>query len=205
VHLVRCFDNTDIIHVEPTIDPVRDIHIIDNELILADLASVEKRVGKKGVKAAGAGWANDGEVRLASQLLEDSFKLLQEGRPVRVLNAGLSPAEASVLRRLQLITSKPVLYVCNGRSTSSIEALVSCGVLPCAFSSWARGCCARNATFQPPRARCAMCVLRAAACVRHAVYAPGSRGGRGGRQCLHPQRAGVCRTRCRAGVRVCQS
>ncbi len=87
---------------------VQDIHIIENELILADLASTEKRVGKKGTKAAMAGWNSDAEAKIAIELLSDSYKLLQEGRPVRSIVPTLNPTEQDIMRRLQLLTAKPV-------------------------------------------------------------------------------------------------
>ena len=86
----------------------QDIHIIENELILADLASTEKRVGKKGSKAAAAGWNGEAEAKIAMELLSAAHKLLQEGTPVRTLVPGLNPSESDVMRRLQLLTAKPV-------------------------------------------------------------------------------------------------
>jgi len=106
IHLARCFESGDITHVEGNVDPIRDIEIIDTELILADLESVEKRIPNLEKKA------RIGEKIAKEQLemLKEVYKVLAEGLPARVLTKTLG---AEALKSLQLITSKPILYVCN--------------------------------------------------------------------------------------------
>lgn len=106
IHVLRCFDNDDITHVEGSVNPIRDAEIIDTELMIADLESLEKRFVTLQKKARG----NDKEAQATLELVEPLIKALQDGRPVRdVIPAG----EEKAVARLQLLTSKPVLYVCN--------------------------------------------------------------------------------------------
>lgn len=106
-HVVRCFEDADITHVEGAVDPIRDIGIITTELCLADLETVEKRrekllrAMKSGSKAAKA----------EAALLERVASSLSEGRPARQLD--FSEEEAALLRELTLLTMKPTLYVAN--------------------------------------------------------------------------------------------
>lgn len=115
LQVVRCFDDDDVVHVEESVDPLRDIAIIENELVLADLESVERRVGdKKLAKAAAAG--ADSESVATLSLLRRCEALLAEGLPARdVLHTGdtLSSAELTLFHRLGLLTAKPVMVVCN--------------------------------------------------------------------------------------------
>ena len=106
-HVVRCFENDDIIHVAGKIDPANDIEVINTELALADLESVERAYQKalKGAKAA------DKDAVRARDLLERVREQLNKGRPVRAL--GLDSNESALLRDLHLLTSKPVMYVAN--------------------------------------------------------------------------------------------
>jgi GTP-binding protein YchF len=109
IHVLRCFEDGDITHVEGSIDPLRDADTVDTELMLTDMDALEKRVNSTAKKAKG------GEKEAAAQLeiMEMALKLLQAGKPVRTLNAQLSAEQKPILRQLQLLTSKPVLYVCN--------------------------------------------------------------------------------------------
>ena len=106
-HVVRCFNNSNILHVENSIDPKRDIEIIEYELIMADLESVEKRLEKaeKNVKVGLRG----AEIEL------DILKRIKEGlnniKPVRLLN--FNEEEQEIIKSFFLITSKPVIYVAN--------------------------------------------------------------------------------------------
>lgn len=106
IHVLRCFENDDITHVEGSVNPIRDAEIIETELMIADLESLEKRTVTLQKRARG----NDKEAQATLELIEPLIKALQDGKPVRdVIPAG----EEKAVARLQLLTSKPVLYVCN--------------------------------------------------------------------------------------------
>jgi len=107
VHVVRCFDNDDIQHVMGSVDPVRDREIINIELGLADLASVEKRLDKA-VRTAKSG---DAQAKVEARLLESIRAALAAGQPARVVRP--APEEAAVFRSFNLLTAKPVLYAAN--------------------------------------------------------------------------------------------
>jgi GTP-binding protein YchF len=107
VHVVRCFESGDITHVEGRIDPVADIETIDTELMLADLDSLERRVGALEKKAKGG----DKESQATVDLINRTLVLLREGKPAR--DVDVKPEEQKLFRTLGLLTSKPVLYVCN--------------------------------------------------------------------------------------------
>ena len=106
-HVVRCFEDGDVTHVEGGVDPVRDAEIIDTELMLADLESLEKRVPNLEKRAA----AKDKEAQAALPLMRAVLDLLRDGKPARMLDVDKEDAKA--FSGLNLITSKPVLYVCN--------------------------------------------------------------------------------------------
>jgi len=106
-HVVRCFENDDIVHVEGKINPASDIEVIDTELALADLESVDKAVNRVG-RIANSG-DKDAKAKLA--LLQGVQQRLNEGRPVRAM--GLDKAEAAKLYDLFLLTQKPVMYIAN--------------------------------------------------------------------------------------------
>ena len=106
-HVVRCFENDDIIHVAGRIDPASDIEVINTELALADLDSVE-RAYQKALKAAKAA---DKEAVKIRDLLERVRVALDQGKPVRSL--GLDSNERAAIRDLHLLTEKPVMYVAN--------------------------------------------------------------------------------------------
>ena len=106
-HVVRCFDDENITHVEGGINPVRDMGIINTELCLADLESVDK----KRVKTAKLAQAGIKEAKAVLPIYERVFQVLQEGIPARTLD--LAEDELAVLKELNLITLKPVLYVLN--------------------------------------------------------------------------------------------
>jgi len=106
-HVVRCFENDDIIHVAGTIDPERDIEVINTELALADLDSVE-RAYQKAVKAAKTA---DKDAVKTRDLLERVRKRLNNAQPVRTM--GLDANDRALLRDLHLLTDKPVMYVAN--------------------------------------------------------------------------------------------
>ncbi len=107
-HVVRCFEDGDVTHVEGRVDPIADIEIIETELMLADLESLEKRIAPLQKKAKAGG---DKEAALAVDLMERARALLAEGKPARALE--VSNEERKAFDMLQLLTSKPVVYVCN--------------------------------------------------------------------------------------------
>ena len=107
VHVVRCFDDDDVVHVMGSVDPVRDREVINLELALADLAVVEKRLEKARKAARG----NDKEAQAELGLLERLNEVLGEGQPARAVEA--NDDEQRILRSYNLLTSKPVLYVAN--------------------------------------------------------------------------------------------
>ncbi|MBR5732985.1 MAG: redox-regulated ATPase YchF [Lachnospiraceae bacterium] len=107
VHVVRCFEDGNIIHVEGSVDPARDIETIDLELIFADLEVIEKRMAK-GVKGAANNKALAKEVELLKKLKE----LLESGKPARSYEPA-DEEEAAVLESMTLLTGKPVIYAAN--------------------------------------------------------------------------------------------
>ncbi|MCE7027932.1 redox-regulated ATPase YchF [Jiella avicenniae] len=109
VHVLRCFEDDDIVHVEGRVDPVADAETVETELMLSDLESLERRVVSTRKKATG----KDKEALAVLPVMEKALEVLNEGKPVRVLLAGLDEEEKRILRGLNLLTSKPVLYVCN--------------------------------------------------------------------------------------------
>jgi GTP-binding protein YchF len=110
VHVVRCFENPDIIHVNNNIDPAHDIEIIDIELALADLESVEKRYNKI-VKTSRVDKESAKIALMMTPLLEKMKEALSQGLSVRSLN--LTDEENALIYDMHLITTKPVIYVCN--------------------------------------------------------------------------------------------
>ena len=110
VHVVRCFEDPNVVHVASAIDPVSDIETINTELALADLASVERQLARY-EKVARAG--GDKEAQRLVAVLEKCEAALNEAQPVRSL--ALYPEELAVLRPLFLLTAKPAMYVANVR------------------------------------------------------------------------------------------
>jgi GTP-binding protein YchF len=106
-HVVRCFEDDDVTHVEGKIDPIADIETVETELMLADLDSLEKRVDQLEKKAKGG----DKESKEALDLINRCLALLRDGKPARLIER--KPEEARAFAMLGLLTSKPVLYVCN--------------------------------------------------------------------------------------------
>jgi GTP-binding protein YchF len=108
VHVVRCFADDNVVHVSGKVDPLHDIEVIDTELALADMSTVEKALNRYSKQAKAGG---DKEAKLLVTVLEKCMAQLNEGRPVRALD--LSKEEKINLRQFFLITAKPVLYVAN--------------------------------------------------------------------------------------------
>lgn len=108
-HVVRCFRDDNVIHVANSVDPKRDIEIIDLELIFADLDSCEKQLQKVTRNAKGG----DKEALAQKALLEKLIPHLTEGKPARTLLRDMSAEEKQTVRGFHLLTSKPVMYIAN--------------------------------------------------------------------------------------------
>jgi len=108
VHVLRCFEGGDVTHVEGRVDPIADAEMVETELMLADLDSLERRVPNL-VKKAQQG---DKEAKIEASVLGQALELLKSSKPAR-LTKPKDPEEAKALQRAQLLTAKPVLYVCN--------------------------------------------------------------------------------------------
>ncbi len=114
-HVLRCFQDDDITHVEGRIDPIGDAEVVETELMLADLESLEKRIKPLEKKA------NSGEKEAKEQLalMMKAIVLLREGKPAR--QADLAAEERAPYSQLGLMTAKPVLYVCNVEEGAAAE------------------------------------------------------------------------------------
>ncbi len=107
IHVVRCFENSDITHVNNSINPLRDCEIIDTELMLADLESLERQTQNLSKKAR----SNDTNIKNDLELMKKLSKFLSDGVPIRLIE--LSDEEIKKIKTFNLLTSKPVLYACN--------------------------------------------------------------------------------------------
>ena len=107
IHVLRCFEDTEITHVENKINPLRDCEIIETELMLADLDSLDKQIQNLSKKAK----SNDPDAKKDLALMKDLHILLSEGKPVR--SADFDNEKMKKVKTFNLLTSKPVLYVCN--------------------------------------------------------------------------------------------
>lgn len=112
VHVVRCFDDSNIIHVSGSVDPLRDMEVINTELMLADLDSVDKKLKRieKNAKSS-----TDKKVKLEFDVTKKVHEALSKGLPARSVT--LDDLEAPYAKELHLLTSKPVLYACNVSDT----------------------------------------------------------------------------------------
>jgi GTP-binding protein YchF len=106
IHVLRCFEDPDVTHVEGSIDPIRDAETVETELMLADLDGLEKRAVNLQKRARGGDKESAGQLAL----IEPILAALQAGRPART---AIPPGQEEAVKRLQLLTSKPVLYICN--------------------------------------------------------------------------------------------
>src|SRR6187549_3960730 len=106
-HVVRCFEDSDVTHVEGRIDPIADIETVETELMLADLDSLERRVDALEKRARGG----DKESKEMLALVERALALLRDGKPARLIER--KPEEERTFHALGLLTALPVLYVCN--------------------------------------------------------------------------------------------
>ncbi|OQM76861.1 redox-regulated ATPase YchF [Manganibacter manganicus] len=109
VHVLRCFEDDDITHVEGRINPVADAETVETELMLADLESLERRIVQIRKRAQG----KDKEAMAALPMMEKALALLQDGKPTRHLLKDIDAEDLRSLKGLNLLTSHPVLYVCN--------------------------------------------------------------------------------------------
>ncbi len=107
LHVVRCFEDADVVHVDGGVDPDRDIDTVDTELILADLETVQKRIDRYRKQSK----SNDKEILFHLGVAERIFAMLDAGKPAR--SASWTEEEQKSVREAQLITAKPVLYACN--------------------------------------------------------------------------------------------
>ncbi len=114
-YVLRCFEDSDITHVENRIDPLADADVVETELMLADLESLEKRAAPLEKKAK----AGDKEAKAQFAVMEKALLLLRDGKPARL--AKLTPEEMPTFRALQLLTSKPVVYVCNVEESAAAD------------------------------------------------------------------------------------
>jgi len=114
-HVVRCFEDGDVIHVDDKVDPLADIEVIETELMLADLDSLERRAVNLEKRAK----QNDKEAKATLDLVTRCLVLLREGKPARL--AQVADDEALLFNSLGLLSSKPVLYVCNVDEASAAE------------------------------------------------------------------------------------
>jgi hypothetical protein len=116
VHVVRCFVDDDVTHVEGKIDPIADIDTVETELMLADLDSLEKRTDNLEKKAKGSG-EDAKQAKEMLDLVKRSLVLLREGKPARMVQR--KPDEEKLFHSLGLLTSAPVLYACNVEEASA--------------------------------------------------------------------------------------
>jgi len=115
VHVLRCFQDDDVVHVEGRIDPVGDADTVETELMLSDLESLERRATPIEKKAK----SGEKEAKEQFTLMSKALALLREGRPAR--QAELTPEEREPFSQLGLLTQKPVLYVCNVEEAAAAE------------------------------------------------------------------------------------
>lgn len=116
VHVLRCFEDDDIQHVANKVDPIADAEVVETELMLADLESLEKRVPAAAKKATGG----DKEAKAMASVLGQALELLRDGKPAR-LTEPKDDEEARLFEQAQLLTAKPVLYVCNVAEEDAAE------------------------------------------------------------------------------------
>ncbi|NVK17138.1 MAG: redox-regulated ATPase YchF [Methylocystaceae bacterium] len=116
IHVLRCFEDENITHVDDSIDPIRDAETVETELMLADLESLEKREQALVKKVRG----QDKDAAATLKMVESCLEVLREGKPARVVERR-DEDEEKIFQMLQLLTSKPVLYVCNVEEDSAAD------------------------------------------------------------------------------------
>jgi len=115
LHVVRCFEDDNVVHVDGSVDPIRDKEIIDTELILKDLETLEKRLDKQ-KKASKAG--DKDEIRKVD-IIENLIKHMEEGKPARTFER--TEEGADLMKEMMLLTDKPIMYVCNVDENSVVN------------------------------------------------------------------------------------
>ncbi|QGZ34376.1 redox-regulated ATPase YchF [Stappia indica] len=113
-HVLRCFEDDDITHVDGRIDPIADAQTVDTELMISDMESLERRLAPLKKKATGG----DKDAKAVIPIMEGALELLREGKPARLLDVS-TPEERKILAGLNLLTTKPILYVCNVEESCS--------------------------------------------------------------------------------------
>ena len=131
-HVIRCFEDDDVVHVHDRIDPIEDAATIDTELMLADMESIEKRLVNIVRKVRGG----DKEAVQQERLLRAALEALEQGKPARTVKVDVE--DEKQWQMLQLLTTKPILYVCNVgegdaalgnvHSTSVAEVAIGCSI-----------------------------------------------------------------------------
>ena len=116
VEVVRCFDDSNIIHVEGNVDPIRDIEIINVELMLSDLEVVENRIGKIGKKAA---MTRDKDIQNEVNILTKAKEALEQNKPLRSID--FNDEEKNILKHFNFLTIKPIIYMANVSEEDLIE------------------------------------------------------------------------------------
>ncbi|MAM41368.1 MAG: redox-regulated ATPase YchF [Erythrobacter sp.] len=116
VQVLRCFEDDDIQHVNNKVDPIADAEVVETELMLADLESVEKRVENAKRRAT----SGDKEAKALASVLGQALDFLKDGKPARLVEPG-DDEEARLFEQAQLLTAKPVLYVCNVAEEDAAE------------------------------------------------------------------------------------
>ncbi|MEL0089915.1 MAG: redox-regulated ATPase YchF [Rhodospirillales bacterium] len=116
-HVLRCFEGGEITHVEGSIDPIRDAETVETELMLADLESLERRFEQ----AKKRGQTGDKEARLSADVMAPIVEALKDGRPARTVREQFDSHNQKIAKGLQLLTYKPVMYVCNVEEEASAE------------------------------------------------------------------------------------
>lgn len=115
LHVLRCFEDADIVHVEGSTDPIRDADVIETELMLADMDSLEKQANNMAKKAKGG----DKQAIEMMAIIEPIKKALENGKPARTVP--LDETQKPLVKLLQLITSKPQLYICNVKEVDAAK------------------------------------------------------------------------------------
>ncbi|GLQ16032.1 redox-regulated ATPase YchF [Maritalea porphyrae] len=114
-YVLRCFENDDIVHVSNKIDPIADAEVVETELMLADMESLEKRIGGLEKRLRG----QDKEAKITLELVQRALAVLQDGKPAR--NVEIADDEKKAFKELNLLTSKPALYICNVDEDSAAD------------------------------------------------------------------------------------
>ncbi len=141
-HVLRCFEDPDVTHVEGRVDPVADAETVETELMLADLESVEKRLAGLQRKLKGG----DKEAAVQARLLEEAKQALEEGRPARTV--AVADEDARAWRLLQLLTAKPVLYVCNVEEASAASGNAHSAAVAAMATGQGAGCVVISAAIE---------------------------------------------------------